>query len=131
MRAVDTNILVRYVANDDPKQAAVVEKFWVECEINQEAIFIPVLVLCELIWVLGRLYAQTKPQLIEVLEKLLAVGFFRFEQESAVRQSLEHYRRGKATFPDYVIGEISRQAGCRDTVTFDRDLRGAPGFTIL
>ena len=131
MRAVDTNILVRYVANDDPKQAAVVEKFWVECEINQEAIFIPVLVLCELMWVLGRLYAQTKPQLIEVLEKLLAVGFFRFEQESAVRQSLEHYRRGKATFPDYAIGEISRQAGCRETVTFDRELRGAPGFTIL
>ena len=48
MRAVDTNILVRYLANDDPKQAVVVEKFWVECEINQEAIFIPVLVLCEL-----------------------------------------------------------------------------------
>jgi predicted nucleic-acid-binding protein len=131
MRAIDTNILVRYVVNDDPKQAAVVERFWIECETNQEAIFIPVLVLCELMWVLSRLYAQTKPQLIEVLEKLLAVGFFRFEQESAVRQSLELYRRGKATFPDYVIGEISRQVGCRDTVTFDRYLRGAPGFTIL
>jgi len=131
MRAVDTNILVRYVVNDDPKQAAVVERVWLECETNQEAIFIPLLVLCELMWVLSRLYAQTKPQLIEVLEKLLAVGVFRFEQESAVRRSLEHYRRGKATFADYVIGEISRRAGCRDTVTFDRDLRGAPGFTIL
>ncbi|HEY7390431.1 MAG TPA: type II toxin-antitoxin system VapC family toxin [Bryobacteraceae bacterium] len=131
MRAFDTNILVRYVVNDDPKQAALVEKLWVECETNQEAIFIPILVLCELMWVLSRLYAQTKPQLIEVLEKLLAVGFFRFEQESAVRQSVEQYRRGKATFPDYMIGEISRQAGCRDTVTFDRDLRAAPGFTIL
>jgi len=131
MRAVDTNILVRYVINDDPKQAAVVENFWVESETKKEAIFIPVLVLCELMWVLSRLYGQTKPQLIEVLDKLLAVGFFRFEQESAVRQSLAQYRRGKATFPDYVIGEISRQAGCRDTVTFDRELRGAPGFTIL
>ena len=131
MRAVDTNILVRYVVNDDPKQAAIVEKFWVECEANQETIFIPVLVLCELTWVLNRLYAQTKPQLIGVLEKLLAVGFFRFEQDSALRQSLEHYRRGKGAFSDYVIGEISRASGCRDTVTFDRDLRGAPGFTIL
>ena len=59
MRAVDTNILVRYIVNDDPKQAAVVEKFWGECETNQETIFIPVLVLCELMWVLSRLYAQT------------------------------------------------------------------------
>jgi predicted nucleic acid-binding protein len=70
MRAVDTNILVRYVVNDDPKQAAVVENFWVECETNQEAIFIPVLVLRELMLVLSRLYPQTKPQLIAVLEKL-------------------------------------------------------------
>jgi predicted nucleic-acid-binding protein len=65
------------------------------------------------------------------IKKLFAVGFFRFEQEAAMRQGMELYRRGKATFPGYVIGEISRQAGCRDTVTFDRDLRGAPGFTIL
>ncbi len=44
---------------------------------------------------------------------------------------LEIYHRGKGNFTDYLIGEISRQAGCRDTVTFDRGLKGAPGFTLL
>jgi predicted nucleic-acid-binding protein len=131
MRAIDTNVLVRYVVNDDPKQAAVVDRFFEQCQTSQEPVFIPVLVLCELVWVLDRLFGQTKRQLIETLERLLAVSFFRFDQESAIRQSLEHYRLGKATFPDYLIGEISRQAGCRDTVSFDRDLRGASGFSIL
>jgi predicted nucleic-acid-binding protein len=44
---------------------------------------------------------------------------------------VEFYRTGRAGFPDYVIGEISKQAGCRDTVTFDRALRDTPGFTLL
>jgi hypothetical protein len=44
------------------------KNFWVECETNQEAVFVPVLVLCELMRVLSRLYAQSKPQLIEILE---------------------------------------------------------------
>ena len=79
----------------------------------------------------GRTYGQTKSQLIAALEKLLVVDLFRLDQESAIRQALEGCRRGKASFPDYVIGEISRQAGCRTTVSFDRDLRGAAGFTIL
>ena len=53
------------------------------------------------------------------------------EREDAVRRSLELYRHGPASFSDYLIGEISREDGCRDTVTFDRGLRGAPGFTVL
>jgi len=99
---------------------------------NQDgAVFIPLLVTCELFWVLDRTFGLAKKQLIEMLEKLLAVDFFRFDRESVIREGLEQYRHGRATLPDSIIGEISRQAGCRDTVSFDRDLRGAPGFTIL
>jgi predicted nucleic-acid-binding protein len=53
------------------------------------------------------------------------------EQESLVRHSLDRYRHGKGNFPDYLIGEISRQSGCSDTVSFDRALKGSSGFTIL
>jgi len=131
MRAVDTNVLVRYIANDDPKQADAVARLFEECSANREAIFIPVLVLCELIWVLDRSFAQTRAELIEGIERLVRTGFFRFEQDSVVRQCLDQYRNGKASFANYVIGEISRQAGCRDTVSFDRALKGASGFTVL
>ena len=131
MRGIDTNVLVRYIANDDLKQAEVVERLFRDCSLAGEDLFVPVIVLCELVWVLDRVHGQTKPQIVEVLERLLRLDLLRFEQESVVRQSLISFRAGKASFADFVIGEISRQAGCRDTLSFDRDLRKAPGFTVL
>jgi predicted nucleic-acid-binding protein len=131
LRGIDTNVLVRYIANDDLKQAEVVDRLFRDCSLAGEDLFVPVIVLCELVWVLDRVHGQTKLQIVEVLERLLGLDLLRFEQESVVRQSLISFRAGKASFPDYVIGEIGRQAGCRDTVSFDRDLRKAPGFTVL
>ena len=131
MRGIDTNVLVRYIANDDLKQAEVVERLFRDCSLAGEDLFVPVIVLCELVWVLDRVYGQTKPQIVELLERLLGLDLLRFEQESVVRQSLIRFREGKASFPDYAIGEINRHAGCRDTVSFHRDLRKAPGFTVL
>jgi predicted nucleic-acid-binding protein len=131
MRGVDTNVLVRYIANDDLKQGEAVEQLFQHCRTERETLFVPVIVICELIWVLERTYGQSKSQIIAVLENLLDLDILVFEQDSVIRQSLDQYRHGKASFPDYVLGEISRQAGCNDTISFDRALRGAPGFTIL
>ena len=131
MRGIDANVLVRYIVNDDLKQAEVVERLFRDSALAGEDLFVPIIVLCELVWVLDRVYGQTKPQIVEVLERLLGLDLLRFEQESVVRRSLIGFRAGKASFPDFVIGEISRQVGCRDTVSFDRDLRKAPGFTLL
>jgi len=59
------------------------------------------------------------------------MDLFRVEREPLVRRSLQHFRHGKGNFADYLIGEIGSEAGCRDTVTFDRALRDAPGFQML
>ena len=99
MRGIDTNVLVRYIANDDRKQAEVVERLFRDCSLAGENLFVPVIVLCELVWVLDRVHGQTKPQIVEVLERLLGLDLLRFEQESVVRQSLIGFRAGKATFP--------------------------------
>jgi predicted nucleic-acid-binding protein len=131
MRAVDTNILVRYLTHDDSKQAQIAERILSECDVAHEPVFLSVLVLCELLWVLDRSFGHSKAQRIEVIEHLLETNLFRVDHEHLVRSSLNLYRDGKGSFPDYLIGEISRQAGCRDTVSFDRALKGSPGFTIL
>jgi predicted nucleic-acid-binding protein len=131
VRGVDTNVLVRYLTNDDTSQAELAERFLDQCRQDGELVFIPILVLCELIWVLDRTFGRNKPVLIEVVENLLATDIFRLEQESTVRRSLEHFRQGKAGFSDYMIGEINREEGCQDPVSFDRALRAASGFQIL
>lgn len=131
MRSLDTNILVRYLVADHPRQLAMAERVIEECRETKESIFLSIPVLCETVWVLTRNYLQPKPVLIEILEQILAKDLFRLEHDAAIRRSLQAYRDGKAGFIDYLIGEISQDAGCRDTVTFDRSLRGAPGFTVL
>ena len=131
MRAADTNVLVRYVVNDDPKQVAAVERFFSECTADNESVFLSIVVLCEFVWVLDRGLGQSRAQIVDALEQLLGNAFFRIERENVVRRSLDLYRHGRASFADSVIGEVSRDAGCRDTVSFDRGLKGCPGFTIL
>jgi predicted nucleic-acid-binding protein len=131
MRAVDTNILVRYAVGDERRQVQVVEHFLEECAATGEQIYIPIPVLCELLWVLERTYRQTKAEIVFTLEGLLGLALFQFEEYPAVRRALAQYQLGRAGLTDYLVGELAAQAGCRDTVTFDRGLRGAPGFTML
>ncbi len=131
MRALDSNVLLRYVIGDEPRQAAIAERFIEECRRADEPLFITVLVLCETIWVLDRVYRQSKAQIIEAVETLLAMDLLRFEHDRAVRRAFDEFRQSRADLPDYLIGEIASAAGCRDTVTFDKALKGSPGFTLL
>jgi predicted nucleic-acid-binding protein len=131
VRALDSNVLVRYLVADDPRQTAVAERIIEECRTADEPLFITVLVLSETVWVLGRVYQQSRIQIVEAVETLLGMDLLRFEHDHLVRRAFDQFRLSKADFPDYLIGEIASAAGCRDTVTFDKALKGSPGFTIL
>src|SRR5262249_33110984 len=131
MRAVDTNVLIRYIIQDDPSQQSLAEQFFEESIANREPVLITVPVLCEFCWVSERGYGRSRPELSVLITNLLETAYIQFDCDSAVRRAFERYRHGRADFADYLIGELSEQAGCRDIVTFDRALRGAPGFTLL
>ena len=131
MRSLDTSVLVRYLAADDPVQCASAERFIESCLRDGEQLYLTAIVLCELVWVLRRIYRQTKPQITEHLEQILRTAQFSIENDSVVRRSLREWKAGKGEFSDHLIGEIGRLAGCSDTVTFHRDLRTLPGFTVL
>ena len=131
MRAADTNILVRFFTGDDPRQSEAATQFVRECSEHREPIFVSVPVLCELVWVLRVSYGRNKFQIVEILDGILSRQLFRVDQEPLARIAVDRYRDGKANFSDYLIGAIAADAGCRDTVSFDRDLKGAAGFTIL
>jgi predicted nucleic-acid-binding protein len=131
MRGLDTNFLVRYLAADDAKQLATAEELLDQSQRDREPLFLSVIVLCEAIWVLRRRYGQTKSQIIHALEQVLDMDHFHIEYDPLIRRSLEAFRNGKGNFSDYVIGEIATRYGCRDTLTFDRGLKNARGFTVL
>ena len=131
MRGLDTNVLVRYLAADDPRQTRLVEKEFEASRENEELFFLSILVLCELVWVLERSFRQTKAEIVNVLEMVLDSDQFEIENDPIVRRCVGLYRVGKGHFADYLIGEVAREHGCRDTLTLDRDLKNLAGFTLL
>lgn len=131
MRGLDTNVLVRYLAADDPRQTRAAEKLIEGCRQRKESLFISILVLCEVVCVLDRSYRQSKAAIVATLERIVEADLFVIEHDVLVRQGIEEYRAGKGTFAEYLIGGIAHHAGCSDTVTFDHALAGSQRFTVL
>ncbi|WP_372726695.1 PIN domain-containing protein [Nostoc sp. TCL26-01] len=79
----------------------------------------------------GANYGFRKDEIINVLEAMLHSAAFEFENRSTVDQALRRYKQGKADFSDYLIGAVSQQAGCTETISFDGKLRGEQEFQCL
>lgn len=132
MRGLDTNVLVRYLTADDPVQTPLARALLEGGEERNERFHLSTVVVCELAWTLrGQPYRLGRGAIADVLEKLLETGLFEVQERDLVRRSVADYREGKADFPDYLIGQQNRHAGCGETVTFDRNLAEAKGFSLL
>lgn len=79
----------------------------------------------------GANYRFQKEGIVKALEAMLHSAAFEFENRSTVDQALQRYKQGKADFSDYLIGAVSRQAGCTETASFDGKLKGEKGFRSL
>ena len=122
MIGLDTNVLVRYLTQDEPEQAARASHLIETKCISQEPGRISLVVLCELTWVLGGAYEYEKKLVVQVLERILASRDLSVENEDIARSALAAFRRGGAGFADYVIVYSNRSAGCEATYSFDRKL---------
>ena len=131
MQGLDTNVLVRYLTQDDPKQSARADAFITTVITRRGRCFISAVVLCELTWVLRYAYKITKDDLLMTIDRLLQTNQFEIGDREHVRKAMHAYRGGKADFADYLIGALAHDAGCDVTATFDRRLRGAAGFQVL
>lgn len=131
MIALDTNVLIRYLTNDEPAQAEKA-RACIERAIREGTpVFIGVVVLCELAWVLRSSYKFPKQEIVSVLAAILSCRDFAIESRGRIRAALDAYRNGRGDFSDYLIGFVARDAGAAETVTFDRRLAGDPGFRLL
>lgn len=122
MIAVDTNVLVRYLVEDDERQAAAASKAISSATARGEKLFVGQIVLCELAWVLSRAYRRTRTEIADVLEMLTKVAEMEIEQADQVRRAVDSFRRSRGDFADYLIRERSRAAGCSLVLTFDEAL---------
>ncbi len=131
MIGIDTNVLVRYIVQDDPSQSQKAGHYLeANCNTTHPG-FINSLVLCELVWVLKRAYKYNKTVIAEVIENILCTSELLVENSSAAWDALRAYKSGSADFPDYLIGEINSSKDCEFTITFDKKTTGSKHFQIL
>ena len=131
MIGVDTNVLVRYIVQDDIEQSKIASRF-IEGQISSSKPgFINQIVLCELVWVLKRAYHYEKTIILNVIEKILQTKEFVIDNADIVWIALREYREGKADFSDYLIASYNKHSDCTHTVTFDRIASNAKFIKIL
>lgn len=131
MIGVDTNLLVRYLTQDDAQQSLTVNALFSKTAAQNEPLFIDDVVLCELVWVLRAAHGYDRSMIAAVIEKTLNTSAFAFASRDLIRQAVSDYRDGKGGFADYLIGHRNLDAGCRHTATFDRSLSGSTLFAVL
>jgi len=129
--ALDTNVLVRVLVEDDAAQAARARRLIAACVDSDEACLVTTATLCELEWVLDSVYGARRADVAGAVRALLVTAPFEVEAPALVARALELYEKGKGDLSDHLIGQVGRARGARTTYTFDRDLRKAEGFTLL
>lgn len=131
MIGVDTNVLVRYLTQDDPKQAAIATRF-IENRLSAENPgFVSAVTLCEIAWVLAASYGAERRGIRQTVENLLTTRQLVIERAELVWKALRASEGAQADFSDALIGQIAADNGSETTVTFDRGAAKLPGFELL
>lgn len=120
MIGLDTNVLVRYLAQDDPVQSARATRL-MERELSERTPgFVSLPVLLETGWVLKRLYKATEAEVLETVRDLLDARQVVVAQRAVVSAALARLSDAGGNFADALIAQCAAEAGCERTVTFDR-----------
>lgn len=122
MIGLDTNVVIRYLVQDEPKQSAIATHLIEKAVADGEILWICQVTLCEIAWVLERCYSLAKSDLIQVIKQLLQTHQMRIEQDDIVWQALRDFEHLAGTdFSDCLIGRQNAFNECSFTYTFDKN----------
>lgn len=131
MKAIDTNILVRFLVKDDVGQAEKVKELFEKAEKSGLSFYVCTSVILELIWVLNSVYALSESDILSTLEKLLRYPIIEFENRELVSEMIENKNKSGIELADLLIGLNAHLQGCEKTLTFDKQACKSKFFEIL
>lgn len=129
MIGLDTNVLVRYLTQDDPDQAARATTLLEGLDENAPG-FVSIVTLVELHWVLRSAYKVSRQDAAKVFARLLDAQELVIAEHNAVRRVLSSLV-GDIDFADALISELGQQAGCAYTATFDKRAAGLSAMHLI
>lgn len=131
MPALDTNVLVRYVVQDDSGQLAAAKRLITRCVAEGQPLFVPVTVTLELEWVLRASFGYDRDDVLQVLSNLFSAAELTFQSERALEVGLQLYREAAADFADCVHIALAAEVGEQPLWTFDRGAARVFGAQLL
>jgi|TARA_R100001509_G_scaffold43889_1_gene23831 predicted nucleic-acid-binding protein len=131
VKGLGTNVLVRYLAQDDPDESAIATAF-IETQCTQDApCFINHITLCELVSVLEDSYRQDRASIVSIIEQLLQVGQLAVLEPEIVWKALSDFKESNSGFSDHLIARVNQEAGCNVTMTLDKRAGQQPRYKLL
>lgn len=130
MIAVDTNVLVRLLVEDDAAQAAKSRALFDKLAEAGETAWVSDTVLVELLWTLARVYARPRDELARAVRALLVHASVTLESPAAVNDALTHFNQG-VDFADCLLAVKAQRAGCHELATFDKGMKRLPQVRLL
>ena len=128
MIGLDANILVRYLAQDNPVQSPIATELIERRLTGEEPGFVSIVAMAETVWVLKRVYRLKAHAIAAVVETMLQTVSLVVESEREVFLALTALRDGRGEFADALIGALCEKAGCARVLSFDRGTLRLPGF---
>lgn len=130
MIGLDTNVLVRYIAQDDPIQSPKATRL-IESLTAEAPGYVTVVSIIELVWVLTGCYNSTREEISAILETLLRSKELVVAEADTVWKALRIYQGNKADFADSLIERSANAAGCTYTASFGRGAAKACGMQLI
>ena len=133
MKALDTNVLIRFLVRDDQPQAALVRERFKAAEASGDQLYVPLLVVLETIWVLESAYSISREEIVEVFDDLLRMPILAFEAREVLQELVSSAASvsRKMDLADLLIGLAAKSAGCDAVLTFDQQAAKSVIFELI
>jgi len=131
MIGLDTNVLIRYLTQDDSVESAKATEILERRLTPKNLGFVSVVAMAETVWVLDRAYGLTAQEIATAVERLLQVEVLAIENEQEVFTAMVALKQGRVSFADALIAELGTRAGCTRTLTFYQKALRLPSFELV
>lgn len=131
MKALDTNVLVRFLVKDDERQSEIVYRAFKQAETDKNTFFVPLLVVLETLWVLDSVYNIARNGILDSINEVLLMPILKFEAQATIQRFIFLARENKIDLSDILIACSAKLAGCISVLTFDKKASRFEHFELI